>query len=119
MKTEAGSLTEAVTEELQKYQRKTGFGSRFTVRVADPSENPVVEGEVAGDIITIYSRSKDHATKVLRHEFVDALIVEAIEPYKQLANLQRAAINAMLAQIQEGAYQEKEKIVESLLRLIQ
>ena len=78
-----------------------------------------MEGQVIGDVITIYSRSKDHAIPVLRHEFIDAMVVEAIKPYQQLANLQRAAINAILGQIQDDAYQEKEKVVESLLRLIE
>lgn len=116
---QSSSLNDALTAELEKLQRKTGFGSRFTICVADPSENPAVEGQVTGDVITIYSRSKDHAIKVLHHEFIDAMVVEAIRPYQHLANLQRAAVNAMLTQIQDGAYQEKEKVVESLLRLVE
>ncbi|MFH0748967.1 MAG: hypothetical protein V1915_03515 [Candidatus Bathyarchaeota archaeon] len=70
-----------------------------------------LSGEVIGSVVFIYDEYFEEAVKTLRHELLDYLISQAIEPYKEVTN-------NLIKIINDNAYQRKEKIVESLIRLI-
>ena len=112
------SISDRLSKELEDLVVATGVGSNFKICYA-PDENSTLDGEVKGNTIWIYCRSKEKAIQTLRHEFIDWLIVEAIRPYEELVNLQRAAINAIFRHVQEQSYNRKEGVVEALLKLIQ
>lgn len=112
------SITDLLNKELGDMVSATGLGSNFKICYA-PLKNSALEGEVKDNTIWIYCLSEEKAIQTLRHEFVDWLIVEAIKPYEQLVNLQRAALNAIFRHLQEQSYYQKENVVEALLKLIQ
>jgi hypothetical protein len=114
----ATGTAELLDKDLQNLVSATGLGSHLKVCFA-PKENSALDGEVKDDTIWIYCHPEEKARQTLRHEFIDWVIVEAIEPYEQLVNLQRAAINAMFRHVQEQSYNRKEQVVEALLKLIQ
>ena len=47
-----------------------------------------------------------------KHQFVDALLSEAIRPYERIANIQRVMIKSIVKQLEEEAHRKKEDIVE-------
>ncbi len=94
------------------------FGSNLKVRWK-PGQDFAKEGEVKGDIVSIYSESEDTALKTLRHEFIDSIFFHGIEPYRDMVNLQRVVINSMLKYIEDDAYAKKEQAVEALVRLLE
>jgi hypothetical protein len=49
--------------------------------------------------------------ETLRHEFLDYAISRVIEPYKQVTN-------KLITLINEEAYKRKERLVESLCKLV-
>ena len=105
-------------KELKRLSAKTGYGANLEL-VIDSKINSDVEGEVIGNKIVIHSVTREHALETLRHEFIDALVVESIKPYQDLVNLHRTVLNSVLKHLQEGAYAKKEQSVESLLRLME
>ena len=46
-----------------------------------------------------------------RHEFLDYCLVQAIEPYKEIAN-------SLIRMINDDVYRRKEKIVEALVKFL-
>jgi len=50
----------------------------------------------------------------LQHEFIDYLVCQAIMPYKEIANTQRAILNAVFGEMEKRAYRLKEKTIEAL-----
>jgi hypothetical protein len=62
-------------------------------------------------VIYIYEHNESKSLKTLRHEVIDFLVSQAIEPYKNV-------INHLIKMINEYAYKQKEKIVEALSNLI-
>jgi hypothetical protein len=117
-KSVTNNIVDLLNKELVGLVAATGLGSNFKICYA-PQENSVLDGEVKDNTIWIYCHSKEKAIQTVRHEFVDWLIVEAIKPYEQLVNVQRAAINAIFRHMQEQSYNRKELVVEALLKLIQ
>lgn len=76
-----------------------------------PKSNSQKDGEVVGRTIFVYSQNIDEALQTLRHEFVDAIVSSAVEPYLKL-------VNSLLSAISEQAYNKKEAVVEALLKLL-
>jgi hypothetical protein len=97
-------------EELERLKTRSGVKADFKV-VWLPKTDSKKEGEVAGSTIFVYSLNPDEAVQTLRHEFVDAVISSAVEPYLKL-------VNALLSAMSEQAYKKKEEVVETLLKLL-
>jgi len=75
-----------------------------------PSRASELEGEVKGRVMYFYSGTLKAAVKTLRHEFLDYVVTQLIEPYKEVTN-------ALIALINKQAYARKEKLVEALAGL--
>lgn len=97
-------------EELEMLKARSGVKTGFKV-VWLPKPDSRKEGEVVGRTIFVYSQDPDDALQTLRHEFLDAIISSAVEPYLKL-------VNALLSAIAEQAYNKKEEVVERLLKLL-
>ena len=76
-----------------------------------PKTESKKEGEVLGKTIHIYSCNLEDAIHTLQHEFFDILVCRTNKPYVEV-------INTLLSVISEKTYQEKEEVVEILVRLI-
>jgi len=96
--------------ELERLKRLSGLGLGLKV-VWNPSPEKALLGEVKDKTIFIYVVSKEKAIEVLRHEFLDYCVSQAIEPYRRVTN-------KLIKLINDDAYREKEKIVEALIRLL-
>lgn len=97
-------------EELERLRRLSGLGQGLKV-VWKPSPDKPLSGEVKGDTIYVYEVDEGRALEVLRHEFLDYCISQAIEPYRMVTN-------KLIKLINEEAYNRKERIVEALNRLL-
>ncbi|MDE1863322.1 MAG: hypothetical protein KGI33_10480 [Thaumarchaeota archaeon] len=97
--------------ELERLKKASGKGEELQLRWV-PDANSAKEGEVCGRTVYIYSETVNEAVKTLRHEFFDYLICKAIEPYQEI-------VNGLLAILSEKAYRKKEKIVESILSVLE
>lgn len=104
------SLREVLKAELESLKRLSGLGLDLTV-VWEPSSDKAFSGEVKGNTIYIYEMREGKAADVLRHEFLDYCISQAIEPYRMVTN-------KLIKLINEYAYKRKERIVEALRRLL-
>ena len=69
-----------------------------------------LSGEVLDGTIHIYERDEEKALSTLRHEFLDHVVCQVIEPYKSIANKLISAMN-------EEAYRKKERLIERLSNL--
>jgi len=96
--------------ELERLKELTGVGLELDV-VWKPSDEKAILGEIKDKVIYIYEVRKEKVIDILRHEFIDFCISEAIEPY-------RAVTNKLIKSINEDAYRQKEKIVEALKKLL-
>jgi len=106
----AKSLQEILEEELERLKRKFQMGYELKV-VWIPNDNSSLLGEVRGDKIFIYERDEEKAVETLRHEFLDYAISQVIEPYKEITN-------KLIMLMNEEAYRRKERLVETLRRLV-
>ncbi|MCE2506806.1 MAG: hypothetical protein J4F36_10165 [Nitrosopumilaceae archaeon] len=102
--------TTILKEELDRLKKKSGINANFEV-LWIPKTTSAKEGEAIGNKIYIYSTNFSDALETLRHEFFDAMICSATTPYLDL-------INVLLSVISEKAYQKKEDVVESLVRMM-
>jgi hypothetical protein len=96
--------------ELEKLKEKTGFGYELSVAWL-PGQDPELSGEVKNNTIYVYECNEEKALGTLRHEFIDYVVSQAIEPYKSVAN-------RLIQFLNEEAYRRKERIVEALVKLI-
>ena len=96
-------------EELENLKRMTGLGSGLSLIWAPDSLNPLA-GEVKGNTVYIYDIIERRAIDTLHHEFFDYCVSEAIQPYREVANVLMKLVN-------EYAYKRKEEIVEGLRKL--
>lgn len=110
MRNKATILKEALEQELDRLQKKSGINTNFEV-LWIPKTDSAKEGEVIGNRIYIYSINFTDAIETLRHEFFDAMISSVTTPYLDL-------INVLLSVISEKAYQKKEDVVESLIGMM-
>ena len=98
-------------EELERLKQSLQVGCNLQVRWS-PNDGSKLSGEVRGKVIYIYENNCEEAVKTLRHEVVDYLVSQPIEPYKKVTNM-------LIKMINEEAYKRKERIVEALTRLIE
>ncbi len=117
MQSKSKDVESALDQELSRLCAVTGYGSNLRVKY-DPKCHSSLEGEVQNDIICIYSGSREKAIETLRHEFLDWLIVQSLRPYEELVNVHKVALNAIFKHLQEQAYAKKERLVETLMRLL-
>jgi len=96
-------------DELEKLEQITRINVGCNI-VWTPKVDSKKEGEVLGKTIHIYSCNLEDAVHTLQHEFFDILVCRTNNPYVEV-------INTLLSIISEKTYQEKEEVVEILVRL--
>jgi hypothetical protein len=99
-----------LSKELERLKRKLGLGYELIVEWL-PGGKVEICGEVKGNIILIYEGDETKAMETLRHEFLDFVISQTVEPYQKIAN-------KLIGLINDEAYLRKEKLVEALVALI-
>jgi hypothetical protein len=99
-----------LNEELKRLQGFLNFGHGLRV-IWTPRQESDLDGEVKDNTIHIYSVTLEDALKTLRHEFLDYIISEMIEPYKDFSN-------ALVMLVNKRAYSKKEKVVQKLANLL-
>ena len=104
------SLEARLKEELERLKGMLGVGHELRM-VWSPSSDSKLSGEVKGNVLYIYESDGFRAVDVLRHEFIDYLVSEAVEPY-------RSVTNKLIQLLNEVAYKNKEKVVEALIKLL-
>lgn len=112
------SLQSSLSEELDKLKNIMQFGQDLKV-VWSPSRQSKLSGEVKGNTILIYEEEPAKALDTLRHEFIDYLVSGAVKPYQKVTILYSAMINALIEKLVDEAYLEKEKAVNSLVKILQ
>lgn len=112
------SLQSSLSEELEKLKDITQFGRDLEV-VWSPSRLSKLSGEVKGNTILIYEEEPAKALDTLRHEFIDYLVSEAVKPYQKVTILYSVMINTLVEKLVDEAYLEKEKVVDSLVKILQ
>jgi hypothetical protein len=98
-------------EELERLKEKLNLNPNLKV-VWTPDPSKELSGEVRGNTIYIYEVEEEKAIQALRHEVIDHLITSRI--VKPLVDLINLLIKAREAEI----YKEKEKVVETLSKII-
>ena len=111
------SVMEKLNLELRRLQEIVGLGLDLKV-VWLPGGSSRLSGEVKNGKIIIYEENLENALDVLRHEFIDYTVSLAIKPYERVAYLYKVMLNALIGALGEEAYQQKEKVIESLKRLL-
>lgn len=109
-KTERQRIQEVLEHELRRFQRITGRGIHLNV-LWKPDHNTSLSGEVKNGQILIYEFEEIPALMTLRHEFIDFILSQAINPYRDVAN-------HLIKLVNEDAYRQKEQAVEALTRLV-
>lgn len=96
--------------EDELYRLKIAFGLDPCLSVTwTPSTDGSLSGEVKGKSIRIYELEEEKAIHTLRHEVIDCLISDVIEPYKKVTN-------GLIKVINDEAYRRKERFIEFLLK---
>jgi len=98
------------SKELERLKRKLGLGYELIVEWL-PGGKVEICGEVKENVILIYEDNETKAIETLRHEFLDFVISQTVEPYQKIAN-------KLIGLINDEAYLRKEKLVEALVALI-
>lgn len=75
------------------------------------SKGRELRGEIIGSTIYIYDKNYEKAKETLKHEFIEYLIEQAIEPYRKL-------LNTLISIIEEKSYEAKEKVVKALVKAL-
>ena len=70
-----------IEAELGRLRKLLGLELDFEV-IWEPNAEKSVEGEIKGRNIFIYEADESKALNILRHELIDFLVSQAIEPYK-------------------------------------
>ena len=97
-------------KELEVLKRKLSLNDKLrVVWVPDQSNN--LSGEIKDLTVFIYEPTRNQASLTLVHELVDYCVSQAIEPYKEVANI-------LIKFINREAYKKKEKIVETISMLL-
>jgi len=106
-----------LSEELDNLKDITQSGRDLEV-VWSPSELQELSGEVKGNTIYVYETEPAQALDTLRHEFLDYLVSEAVKPYQKVTALYSAMINTLIERLVDEAYSEKEKVIDSLMKIL-
>jgi hypothetical protein len=107
---EESNLQIKLEKELERLKKKANYGYELKV-VWLPNYSSKLSGEVKNGTIYIYESNENEAVKTLRHEFIDYVVSQAIELYKLV-------INKLIQLLNETAYERKEKVVETLVKLL-
>jgi len=108
--TQLKNLQSVLEEELERLKCLLKMNYELKV-IWLPSNNSNLSGEVKGETIYIYEKDFERALEVLRHEFLDYIISQVIEPYRQIAN-------KLILLINEEVYKRKENLIETLTTLL-
>jgi len=102
-------------EELERIKKRVGIGFEVdvswlpgTLRRRDGRQ--LLE-EVRGDTIFIYTEDHEEALELLRHGFAEWLLNRHVRKYRLL-------INKLIEVFENLVYDEKERIVEAIAKLI-
>lgn len=98
-------------QELERLKKVLNRGHGLKVKWM-PRNDGNLSGEVKGEHIFIYEDEVEVALETLKHEFMDYVVSEVIEPYMQVTN-------KLISLLNERAYQQKERLVHKLVGLIQ
>jgi hypothetical protein len=98
-------------EELERLKKMLNLNPNLKV-VWTPDPSKELSGEAKDNTIYIYEVEEEKAIQALRHEVIDHLITSRI--IKPLVDL----INLLLKAREAEIYKEKEKIVETLSKII-
>jgi len=109
-KAENANIETKLQKELEKLKKKLNAGHELRV-VWLPTPSSKLSGEVKDHVIYIYEPDENKAIETLRHEYIDYLISQAIEPYK-------TAANTFIKLLNETAYEKKEEVINALLKLL-
>jgi hypothetical protein len=106
---------ELLEKELHNLQRRTGIGLELEVKwlPGQPeyhNERKLAE-EVRGNTIMIYTENPRKAVELLHHGFLEWLMNRHTKPYRQL-------INKLITLFEDLQYENKEKTIEILERLL-
>lgn len=96
--------------KLEEYKKKFQFGNELSVKWL-PGQNSRLSGEVKGKYIFIYDETIETALETLKHEIMDYAVSKTIEPYMQVTN-------KLISLLNERAYQQKEHLVEQLIKIL-
>ena len=105
------NIQEELESELEYLKQKLDMAHHLKVIWA-PQQSSRLCGEVKNGYIYVYDMSKQDAIKTLRHEFLDYVVSQAVEPYKKV-------VNTFIHLYNKEAYERKEKFVEGLTRLFE
>ena len=96
-------------------QRRVRVGYELKVKWSpgqlDHHDGRKLSEEVRGDTIVTYARSPEEAIELLRHGFLEWLMNRNTKPYRQL-------INMLITLFEDLQYENKERTIESLERLL-
>ena len=98
-----------LNEKLEALKQKVGNRQNLHV-VWFPNKKPI-SGEIKNNVIFVYDEDRTIAVETLYHEFIEHLIANSIEPYKQLAN-------KFMEMFNENAYSIKEETIDGITKLI-
>jgi hypothetical protein len=104
-----------LADELDRLKRMVSMG--YEVEVKWLPGTPMhrhgrrLAEEVKGDTILIYAEDEEEALELVRHGFAEWLLNQHTRKYRML-------INKMIELFEEIQYQEKEKLIEAITKLI-
>jgi hypothetical protein len=109
------SCQELLEKELKFLQNRTCAGHELEVRWlpghVDHQGARKISEEVRDDIIFIYAEDPKEAGQLLRHGFFEWLMNRHTKPYRQL-------INKLISLFEDLQYENKEKTIKTLERLL-
>ena len=105
------NVQRVLEEELARLRRMIPFEESLTV-CWRPRSHSEVSGEVVGDTVYVYDENGQEAMNTLKHEYLDCLLTrKMVEPLI-------AMVNTFIKLKEREIYEEKERIVTNLLKLI-
>lgn len=105
------NIQEILKEELANLKRLVPFDEELTL-CWTPRLHSRVSGAVIDSMIFIYDEDPGEAVKTLRHEYLDCLLT------RKLVDPLVAMINTLMKMKERDIYKGKERIVNTLSRLI-
>ncbi len=106
----AKGIAEKLEAELERLKSLLKQGYELRV-MWTPKRDSKLAGEVREHYIYVFDEEERAALETLRHEVLDYMVSQAIEPYKNITN-------HLIAVINREAYEKKESLIKSLCRLI-
>lgn len=104
-----------VQEELTRLKKLVPIASEVTVRWLPGrvvhGKAGQLEEEVRGNVILIYAEDPDWALELLHHGFIEWLLNQHSQPYRQM-------INRLLDVFEDQQYAQKEKIADALTKVL-